>query len=369
MRLLIRERIRKNIPNILILIVVLILCVFISEMLLRFIYPLEYDIEREHMLSDWGIFLKRPNMEFIYFREEFSQDIKLNSKGLRDYEYGYEKNDSAYRIIMVGDSFVEGFEVELDKTFSKLLENKLKQDGDYEVINFGHGGFGLIPQAVLIEEEVINYNPDLIILNYYIGNDLTKIDFGTYNRFPEEFWLEEKHDLLKEKVYEKKTGTIIKNFLRRHFVLYYLIKKNLINTREENTALEASPIYEKDYSDRLKENLETSDIIFKFLEDFTSENEIKFVVVLIPTKEQVDERIFKNFLGNESVQDYDLERPQRLIKNLLEENYIEYVDLLPYLRENNINNTFYWEKDGHFNENGHEIVAEVIYRNLEVGGD
>jgi len=334
MKLLIRERIRKNIPNILILIVVLILCVFISEMLLRFIYPLEYDIEREHMLSDWGIFLKRPNMEFIYFREEFSQDIKLNSKGLRDYEYGYEKND-----------------------------------GDYEVINFGHGGFGLIPQAVLIEEEVINYNPDLIILNYYIGNDLTKIDFGTYNRFPEEFWLEEKHDLLKEKVYEKKTGTIIKNFLRRHFVLYYLIKKNLINTREENTALEASPIYEKDYSDRLKENLETSDIIFKFLEDFTSENEIKFVVVLIPTKEQVDERIFKNFLGNESVQDYDLERPQRLIKNLLEENYIEYVDLLPYLRENNINNTFYWEKDGHFNENGHEIVAEVIYRNLEVGGD
>ena len=42
--------------------------------------------------------------------------------GFRDHKtYSYQKPPNAIRILMLGDSFTQGDEVPLDKTFSKLL--------------------------------------------------------------------------------------------------------------------------------------------------------------------------------------------------------------------------------------------------------
>jgi len=69
-----------------------------------------------------------------------SYNLKVNSKGLRDYEYDYHKPDNTYRILILGDSFAFGHGVELDETFPKILEKKLNKranDIKYRVINAG----------------------------------------------------------------------------------------------------------------------------------------------------------------------------------------------------------------------------------------
>lgn len=353
--------------NFLLLIIVISIFVIFSEVILRFIYPLEYSVQREHVLSDYGVFSREENLKFTYPREEFIQEIKINSKGLRDYEYSYDKGD-AYRIILVGDSFTDAYQVKLEETTPKILEKKLKKLGNYEVINFGFNGYGLIPEAILIEEEVIKYSPDMIILNFFVGNDFKDIDVGSYNKIiPDEFWLNENHDMLKESVYEKDFNLRLRSFLTRNSMLYFLIKESMRNFEDDNIRVNnINPIYQKVYDDELQENLETTNLIFQFLNDLTSKNEIKFLVFLIPAKEQVDINIFNELLekNDKSIDEYDLEKPQILLRDLLESSNIEYFDLLPSLRKENINNTFYWEFDGHFNPKGYNLAADLVYKEL-----
>lgn len=353
----------------LILAITIIICLVFFEILLRNMYPLEWNLEREHILSDYGVFLREPNMEFTFFREEFTQKIKLNSKGLRDYEYDYKKDDSVYRIAMVGDSFIEGMQIKLEETIPKRLEKKLNEVGNYEVINFGFSGYDLVPEAVLIEEEVIKYKPDMIILNYFVGNDLTKFDGGAYKNFPDDFWLEDKHNLLKNEVYHKDTSIIIRNFLRRHFMIYWLIKKTIMDYNGGGELSDTNlivPIHEKEYSDDLNKKLNTTYSIFKFLKNFTEKNNISLIVVIIPEKAQVDPNIFVKIVNenNKSINDYDLEKIQRLLIGMFKDLDIQYIDLLPELKKANINNTFYWKIDAHFNSEGHKKAAELIYKEL-----
>lgn len=74
-----------------------------------------------------------------------------NSRGIRSQpsEYTEEPPAGVLRIALFGDSFTHGDEVPYEKTWGKLLEDALKEDGiPAEVINFGVGGYG-IGQAYL----------------------------------------------------------------------------------------------------------------------------------------------------------------------------------------------------------------------------
>ena len=95
--------------------------------------------------------------------------------------------------------------------------------------------------------------------------------------------------------------------------------------------------------------------------------DISFVVVIIPTKEQVDVNLFREIVEKSggNVEDYDLDKSQREIKEILEFLEIDYIDLLPILREENIDNTFYFETNIHFNLDGYERVKEIVYENIQ----
>ena len=69
--------------------------------------------------------------------------VKINSKGLRDREYSYKKQKGVLRILILGDSFTEAFQVPLEHTFCKVLESELnKTQRKFEVINGGFAGVG-----------------------------------------------------------------------------------------------------------------------------------------------------------------------------------------------------------------------------------
>src|SRR5215813_1648396 len=83
--------------------------------------------------------LHRPNGEMRLM----GVDVKINSKGLRDREIPYERITGVRRILMLGDSFTEGWGVPFDQTFSKRIERLYVERGKppTEVINTGVGNF------------------------------------------------------------------------------------------------------------------------------------------------------------------------------------------------------------------------------------
>lgn len=80
----------------------------------------------------------KPHSQGVLIRPEYSIKYKINGFGFRDNEFEVNKSTSVFRIVVVGDSFVEGYGVELEDTFIKVLEKKLNiSKKRYEVINAG----------------------------------------------------------------------------------------------------------------------------------------------------------------------------------------------------------------------------------------
>ena len=325
--------------------------ILIIEGVLALIFPLEKNLQKALVLGDYGVFIKEPGIEYIYSTEEYSNVVKINSNGLRDYEYTKERTSNKYRIAMVGDSVIEGYHVKLEKTIPKLLENRLNKEGNYEVINFGFTGYGLIPLAVLIEEEISDYNPDAIILNYYIGNDLNKIASGTFNKFPYDFWDKNKHESLKKELYKKDRITMLKSFIKRNSMIHYFIRKNFIFESEKEGSISGNEIYMEEYGNYISGNVVVTHSIMSFLKEFADERGIEFFVVLVPAREQVN--------PEPQIEGYDIEKPQKILRRILESSEINYVDILQELRE--IKEEIYFKNDDHFNERGNEEATKLIH--------
>jgi len=126
---------------------------------------------------------KIPNEEGVLIQPEYAVHKKINSKGLRGREYSYEKPSSGvFRVLCLGDSYCEGYAVELRDLFTGKLENLLNAPNDgthYEVINGGTGGYSTDQELLFFETEGKKYRPDLVILLFYY-NDVVVNTMATY---------------------------------------------------------------------------------------------------------------------------------------------------------------------------------------------
>ncbi len=150
------------------------------EIAFRFLYPdpspklinqgLQFD-------DTYGISFK-PNAEGwnTSLRGEYSSYIKINDQGLRGQKYAYDKDAGTFRIRVLGDSFTAALQVAEEETFVKLLESQLKQHYpgvNFEIINAGVVGYGTGNQLSYFSHEGYKYQPDLVLLAFFTGNDIS----------------------------------------------------------------------------------------------------------------------------------------------------------------------------------------------------
>ncbi|MBI3782729.1 MAG: SGNH/GDSL hydrolase family protein [Deltaproteobacteria bacterium] len=106
---------------------------------------------------------------------EFVVPVRINHEGLRDVEHAYEKPAAVYRVLLLGDSFVEAMHVPLEATIGRQLEARLNAVGaarHVEVIAAGVSSYGTAGELLYLRKEGQRYRPDLILLAFYPGNDV-----------------------------------------------------------------------------------------------------------------------------------------------------------------------------------------------------
>src|SRR5512145_3149572 len=97
--------------------------------------------------------------------------VKINRRGLRDREHELEKPAGTYRIAILGDSYAEAMQVELERTFWSLLPPRLERCGfaggkRVETINFGVSGYGTADELLTLRERAWPYQPDMVLLAF-----------------------------------------------------------------------------------------------------------------------------------------------------------------------------------------------------------
>ncbi len=110
--------------------------------------------------------------------EESNLRTRLNSQGMHDREHSLEKAPNIVRIAVLGDSMTEGIEVLVDETFSSVTEQELAACRRFagrrvEVLNFGVRGYGTAQEILALRDRVWAYSPDIIVLAFFSGNDIT----------------------------------------------------------------------------------------------------------------------------------------------------------------------------------------------------
>jgi hypothetical protein len=104
---------------------------------------------------------------------EFRTLVQINREGFHDIDHAREKPDGVTRILILGDSFIEALQVPLEANVARRLQAALDAEGKkVEVISMGTSGFGTAGELLLYERFGRAYAPDIVILNFYVGNDV-----------------------------------------------------------------------------------------------------------------------------------------------------------------------------------------------------
>jgi hypothetical protein len=98
--------------------------------------------------------------------------IRWNSHGYFDHDYEYRKPPGVYRILLIGDSFVESTQVPLTRSFHKLLEKSLNESMSatgpstrrYQIIALGYSGTGQENNFKVLRDEAVLYDPDAVVM-------------------------------------------------------------------------------------------------------------------------------------------------------------------------------------------------------------
>lgn len=115
---------------------------------------------------------KKPTAKATLVTSEFAVTETTNSHGLRGPETTYKKPGDTYRILVLGDSFAEGYVVDLDSTVARVQERLLNSRGErrYEVINGGTRGYSTDQELLFFDTDGRRYGPDLTILLFYVND-------------------------------------------------------------------------------------------------------------------------------------------------------------------------------------------------------
>jgi len=127
-------------------------------------------LSRYHDVLGWD---KTPGAAQSVGRPEFQISLQFNSKGLRGPERDYPKPPGTRRVLILGDSFAEGYYVEEAETVRAVLEERLNRQGcgRWEVINGGTIAYSTDQEYLFYKTEGYRYGADVVLLLFYY-NDL-----------------------------------------------------------------------------------------------------------------------------------------------------------------------------------------------------
>jgi hypothetical protein len=107
--------------------------------------------------------------------------FRTNSAGFRGREYSLEAPPNTFRIVLIGDSLAMGWMTDEDKTYAMRVEKMLNEASSgtrFEVLNLGLGGLNIRLVVNRLYRIGLPYNPDLIVYGYTVNDIENPQEFG-----------------------------------------------------------------------------------------------------------------------------------------------------------------------------------------------
>ncbi|MBF0554866.1 MAG: hypothetical protein HQK96_09985 [Nitrospirae bacterium] len=361
-------RVKRFAGNVALLVAAVFIALGIAEIALRFT-PFNKQLEifelKGYLADDneslYDIVKNYPPATFNFYEKPYT--VWSNELGCYDEPY---KGETQYTLI-VGDSFTWGF-TPYEDLFPRLIETYTKA----RVLKCGVMGYGTGQELLKIRkvtravEQSSDTKPALIITAYFIGNDMVD-DLHFFNKTEKNKSNEKIHSSLLRHI-RKPNTTFYKHFAL--YRIYEFITDNNKLYRVIKLWLGIHGEYELPFLSPKDVPMLTKawQINLDNVRQMKAEADAlgaKFVIVLIPTREQV-----YTFL-----RPYDInwDYPNEVLTGFFKANRIQYLDLTPIFQKYadqtprdtlDSQRDLYWRHDRHLNIKGHKLMAVSIVKYL-----
>jgi hypothetical protein len=306
-------------------------------------------------------FFHRPGATGWIQTSEFTSHVEINSRGLRDREVQIPKPPGTFRILLLGDSFVEGSQVALEATVASRLQEELRTAGSrsVEVVNAGNAGFGTAQELLFLENDGPQYDPNLVVQVFFVDNDLPDNGYAVS--------VERKLDTSRRPFFvpDGRGGLELRPFAApapdallplktslRQLSLLYNLAENLVFTREardqENQQIGKNrPTYLIEPPEEWAEAWAVSEHLIARTRDTARS--------LVPSSQDRARR-------------YDQEAPNRRLSEIARRTDVRWFDLLPTIRAAAAETALYYPEDGHWTVEGHAVGAGALAGYLRDSG-
>lgn len=369
--------------NLITLAITFLLIFFAFELFFRIFYPqptllradkISLTVFEESDYTPWKLKPGSFDYQISGTGREFNVPVSINSQGLREDEISQNSLQNQTIMAAIGDSFTYGYGVSLEESYHQQLELILTNEkSDVRIINMGRADGALTTdvQYLYLKKKGLSFNPQLVILGYYAGNDITDLgkktkwididNNGTPKNITTTYTYIDREGRLRASYERPKTNTSTFYKLNR-FMSYWshthiFLKKMVINAflvRPDSTHT-TSPSLD------IAKKLKLSKHLISETNKLVEMSNATLVIMFIPAKLQVSESAWRNYESHypETANRF---APQEELMTYCVVNNIHCLDLLPsFINREDV----YFAIDGHWNAQGHHLAAKQLYSYLQ----
>lgn len=346
-----------------------------------------------------GAYLERhPVYGFFHVRgyegwqhsSEYFARVRFNQLGLRDPRESYTKPPGTFRILLLGDSFMEAVQVEQHETTAAQLEARLRAalpDLNIEVINAGVAGWSTGIEWLYLDHEGHRFEPDLVLVGFFIGNDLHD------NYYKLQLAGDDLDLAVKPYFGLGKDGAVVQRdpppaspppggplpLLRSCCRLWNVVETGVLNrfwNEQANVPLWAAApmeahtraLYDVEPAGEWREGWEITSQLFGRLAARAAEIGAPVAVFAIPDSPQVSEAHWRQLVEGRRLREgrLALDSPNRQLAAIAARHGLPLLDLLPTLQREAAGEPrrFYFQTDQHWNRDAHALAARELARFL-----
>lgn len=350
------------------LVVSTVVAILLCEVGLRLLLP--QNLALSYKTRD-DLTIHRPDHRGVFKSIETVQEYQTNSFGMRDLPRELVKGKDTFRILLLGDSFMEALQVPFHRSFPQLLEARLKEltGHSIEVINAGVAGWGTDEELTYLTRYGLQFNPDLVLVGMTLHNDI-------YDNLEQNF-----HVMEGDRLVEKRSEEIeyipytlwrVKAYLGSHSHLYQLFRTwwhaEEIEKQGRKLSDQVAQLVMVKPSESINRGWQLTFSLFREIRTVGAKTGARSIVFLIPLALQIDRDRLSQLLRDHHLAPdmIELDQPQRMMKSFGGTIDMAVVDLLPHFRQWTSSNRsdLYLKKDGHWTEDGHQLAANGVAESL-----
>ena len=328
-------------------------------------------------------FFHRPGAAGWIHTPEFTSFVQINSRGLREREIEPARPPGTRRILVLGDSFVEGAQVPAEHTLSRRLEEELRAGSDHPVqtINAGNAGFGTAQELLFLDHDGRAYGPDLVVLVYFVDNDLSDNGYAVARarrldttRRP--FFVPDGRGGLEPRPPAPPPADPLAGARAglRQLMLFNLAENVVLSQEARDQERTAGGKDRGAYADNpepaWQEAWTVTEALLARTGETTRDIGAELVVVVAPSYFQVDDQAWQRHIDDgQDRRRLAIDAPSRRLRAIADRHGLRLLDLLPSIRPAvQAGAPLYFPDDGHWTSEGHAFAARQLAEYLRSVG-